>query len=313
MEEINNKIKSFIYLDENKMFSISSQLFEGITKYILQEDTTSYEEQNEQKGQFLSGRFMADMMFQGTVKSEMKYLHDFAFNLFEKELISRGLLYEVKSTDDIASLRDKGFVKITGQILFSDYGKMRDTIEHFNELGRAFGEIQFGGISQEMDEAIKQNNQIKDREKKNKQNQAIKAVKSRIDEYLKEAGLILSDQYIKNLSTIMQYGYRDNYEIRLNIPESELYCTAIINHTYLKEPEQILVSRYSRLTEKQFTIIGILTQVGNDKTELLQPTGNDMKNATQGFTTQIANIEEQFNGRCTNEFIVDPIAILTEL
>lgn len=313
MEEINNKIKSFIYLDENKMFSISSQLFEGITKYILQEDTTSYEEQNEQKGQFLSGRFMADMMFQGTVKSEMKYLHDFAFNLFEKELISRGLLYEVKSTDDIASLRDKGFVKITGQILFSDYGKMRDTIEHFNELGRAFGEIQFGGISQEMDEAIKQNNQIKDREKKNKQNQAIKAVKSRIDEYLKEAGLILSDQYIKNLSTIMQYGYRDNYEIRLNIPESELYCTAIINHTYLKEPEQILVSRYSRLTEKQFTIIGILTQVGNDKTELLQPTGNDMKNATQGFTTQIANIEEQFNGRCTNEFIVDPIAIFTEL
>lgn len=313
MEETNNKIKSFIYLDENKMFSISSQLFEGITKYILQEDTASYEEQNEQKGQFLSGRFMADMMFQGTVKSEMKYLHDFAFNLFEKELINRGLLYEVKSTDDIASLKDKGFVKITGQILFSDYGKMRDTIEHFNELGRAFGEIQLGGISQEMDEAIKQNNQIKDREKKNKQNQAIKAVKSRIDEYLKEAGLILSDQYIKNLSTIMQYGYRDNYEIRLNIPESELYCTAIINHAYLKEPEQILVSRYSRLTEKQFTIIGILTQVGNDKTELLQPTGNDMKNATQGLTTQIANLEEQFNGRCTNEFIVDPIAIFTEL
>lgn len=312
---VNNqiKIKSFIYLDENKMFSISSQLFEGITQYILQEDTKAYEEQNEQEGSFFSGRFMADMMFQRAVKSEMKYLHDFAFNLFEKELISRGLLYEVKSTDDIASLRDKGFVKITGQILFSDYGKMRDTIEHFNELGRAFGEIQLGGISQEMDEAIKQNNQIKDREKKNKQNQAIKAVKSRIDEYLKEAGLILSDQYIKNLSTIMQYGYRDNYEIRLNIPESELYCTAIINHAYLKEPEQILVSRYSRLTEKQFTIIGILTQVGNNKTELLQPTGNDMKNATQGLTTQIANIEEQFNGRCTNEFIVDPIAIFTEL
>lgn len=312
---VNNKIKikSFIYLDENKMFSISSQLFEGITQYILQEDTKAYEEQNEQEGSFFSGRFMADMMFQRAVKSEMKYLHDFAFNLFEKELISRGLLYEVKSTDDIASLRDKGFVKITGQILFSDYGKMRDTIEHFNELGRTFGEIQLGGISQEMDEAIKQNNQIKDREKKNKQNQAIKAVKRRIDEYLKEAGLILSDQYIKNLSTIMQYGYRDNYEIRLNIPESELYCTAIINHAYLKEPEQILVSRYSRLTEKQFTIIGILTQVGNDKTELLQPTGNDMKNATQGLTTQIANLEEQFNGRCTNEFIVDPIAIFTEL
>ena len=313
MEENNIKIKSFIYLDENKMFSISSQLFEGITGYILQENSSSYEEQNEQKGQFLSGRFMADMMFQGTVKSEMKYLHDFAFNLFEKELMNRNMLYDIKPSDGIADLKDKGFVKITGQILFSDYGKMRDTIEHFNELGRAFGEIQFSGLTQEMDDAIKQNNQTKDREKKHKQNLAVKAVRSKIDEYLKEAGLVLNDQYTKNLATIMRYGYRDNYEIRLNIPESELYCTAVINHSYLKEPEQVLVSRYSRLTEKQFTIIGILTQVGNTKTELLLPTGNDMKNATQGLTTQIANLEDQFNGRCSNEFIVDPIAIFTEL
>ena len=30
-----DNIKSFIYLDEYKMYSISSQLFEGLTEYIL--------------------------------------------------------------------------------------------------------------------------------------------------------------------------------------------------------------------------------------------------------------------------------------
>ena len=46
------KIKSFIYLDDYKMYSFSSQLFEGITQYILKEDVQAGEEQNSQKGSF---------------------------------------------------------------------------------------------------------------------------------------------------------------------------------------------------------------------------------------------------------------------
>lgn len=69
-------IKSFIYLDEDKMYSISSQLFEGMTQYILQEETDGLNDVNSQKGNFLSGRFMADMMFQSRSKSEMRNLHD---------------------------------------------------------------------------------------------------------------------------------------------------------------------------------------------------------------------------------------------
>lgn len=39
------KIKSFIYLDEDKMYSISSQLFEGMTQYILQENVAGINEE----------------------------------------------------------------------------------------------------------------------------------------------------------------------------------------------------------------------------------------------------------------------------
>lgn len=313
MENNQVKIKSFIYLDENKMFSISSQLFEGITQYILQEDTKAFEEQNEQKGSFFSGRFMADMMFQRAVKSEMKYLHDFAFNLFEKELIVRNMLYEVTNTDTVDSLKDKKLVKVTGKLVFSDYGKLRDTIEHFNVLGRAFGELQLSQLAQVLDDADKAVSQIKNREKKNKQKQVLTSANKKLDAQLKEMGLMMDDKYMKNLSTIMQYGYRDNYEMMIAIEDSGLFCTAVTNHAYLKEPEEILVSRYSRMTEVPFTCIGIITQVGNDKAMLPIPTGNDMKSATQALTDQIANLEEQFNGICSNEIVIDPIAIFTEL
>ena len=35
-------IKSFVYLDEYKMYSISSQLFEGLTEYVLSGKKSEY-------------------------------------------------------------------------------------------------------------------------------------------------------------------------------------------------------------------------------------------------------------------------------
>lgn len=151
------------------------------------------------------------------------------------------------------------------------------------------------------------------REKKNKQKQVIKAAKSRFDEYLKDMGLMLDDGYIKNLSTTMRYGYRDKFDVKLAIDGSDLFCTAITNQDFLKEPLDVLISRYSRMTELSFTCIGIITQVGNAKANLPQPADNEMKNATQKLADQIANLEERFNGRCSNEIVVDPIAIFTVL
>ena len=102
------KIKSFIYLDDYKMYSFSSQLFEGITQYIINEESKAGEELHEQKGSFFSGMFMADMMFQKNAQTEMRYLHDFAFNLFEKEMEARDMLFDVKPETTIEDLRDKG-------------------------------------------------------------------------------------------------------------------------------------------------------------------------------------------------------------
>jgi len=42
-----NKIKSFIYLDNDKMYSISSQLFEGLTEYILRDNKNTSTEDDQ--------------------------------------------------------------------------------------------------------------------------------------------------------------------------------------------------------------------------------------------------------------------------
>ena len=307
------KIKSFIYLDDYKMYSFSSQLFEGITQYILKEDVQAAEEQHEQKGRILSGMFMADMMFQKNAQTEMRYLHDFAFNLFEKELVERDMLYEVQPENTIEDLRDKGFVKIKGKIIFEDYTKILYMLEHFNEIGRSLGELQNAALIEEMKNIKSQTIVTNDREQKNKKKQVDKRIDKLFEDQLKQQGLIIDEKARENIHRILSFGYRDCYEMRLSMENSPTQYSAIINQEYLKESETSLISKYSRLTEKEFTLIGVVSQAGSPKAIVPRIDGNDLKSAVVNIVEKMAELESQFNGRTENECIIDPIAIFTEI
>ena len=55
-------IKSFIYLDDYKLYSLSSQMFQGFTEYIISGSTASMSEEESQKGTFASGKMMSDIL-----------------------------------------------------------------------------------------------------------------------------------------------------------------------------------------------------------------------------------------------------------
>ena len=50
------KLRSFVYLDNYKMYSISSQLFEGLTEYVVRSESKSQRDEESQKGPIGSGR-----------------------------------------------------------------------------------------------------------------------------------------------------------------------------------------------------------------------------------------------------------------
>lgn len=306
-------IKSFVYLDDYKMYSLSSQLFEGITQYILREDTKEVGEENQQKGRLLNGRFMADMMFQKNANTEMRYLHDFSYNLFEEELYRREQIYDISEATTIDDLRSKTFVKVKGKIVFEDYSKILYTLENFNEVGRAIAALQNRELGSLLDTVRNTIESTKDREEKNKKRQQLKLAKKQFDEELVKQGMIIDEEVRNNLLKVLNFGYSNIYVVRMVLKDSPTLYTAIINQDYLKESEQILISKFSRLSEKEFTIVGIVTQSGNSKAEIPVIEGNGLKNATVGIIGKIAGLEEQFNGRSTNECIIDPIAIFTEI
>lgn len=310
-----NKIKSFIYLDNDKMYSISSQLFEGLTEYILRDNKTTSTEDDQQKAQVFSGNLMREILQQEKGSSEKRFFHDYAYSLFEKELSNRNLLCTIEDSGELGDMTDKQFVKVHGKAYFNDYRALKETFRQFNEIGSALGYIQcygpMGEVLKQIDEAAQQTS---DRNQKAKINNKKNAVDSIFKNYLREQGLNVNEKFAENLVRIYDFGYKDMFAVHIPYLVSNIVFASILNREFLKEKEDSLIAKYSRRTEIEFTIVGLLTQCGGEKALIdSDDSESSMKQASLNFTSIISNLEDTFNGRLGNEYIIDPIAIYREI
>ncbi|MGE4192452.1 MAG: hypothetical protein AB7E51_03615 [Pseudodesulfovibrio sp.] len=313
-------IKSFIYLDEEKMYSLSSQLFEGITEYILDETESEAEKSENQKGPVGSGRILGDILKSTDRHSEKKFLNDYSYSLFEAELISRDKVCTIRegTPSSADQYTDKRFVKVTAKIIFNDVNSIRYTLNNFNELGECFAYVtNFAAISAS-EEQLQNNSMINQKgKKKQKRNQNVT-----LKNAAKEKGLFLDPNYLTKLETILDYGFQDQFEVQMSL--GDLLVSSNLNRDFLRENESILTKKYGRKTEIDFTLFGIITQcigenviehdVEIDEIETEKMVEHDnIKTAMMSLVQNLWAVESTFVGRIDNEMIVDPIAIYTEL
>lgn len=307
-------IKSFIYLDDYKLYSLSSQMFQGFTEYIISGSTASMSEEESQKGTFASGKMMSDILKKEKTSTEKKYLHDYAFNLLESELTNRGILHTITATDTTETIQSKGIVKVTGRAVFNDYSSLQSTMSRFNSIGESFGYFQFGeqikAINASTSKAL---HSTKDRNQKAKNKNVGNRVNTLLINFLQENGLYIADEDIKHMLNIMEYGFHGELEFRVSPHGLPFQLSAILNREYLRDSESQFVSKYSRQTEYDFTMIGIITQSGKTNDSLAECEPNGLKNACLNLVDKLTVLENVFLGRIDNECIIDPIAIYREL
>ena len=307
-------IKSFIYLDDYKLYSLSSQLFQGFTEYIVSGKAVSLEEEESQKGVFSSGKVMSDLLRKETTSTEKKYLHDYAFNLLEAELTNRGILHTITSTDTIETIQTKGIVKVSGRAVFNDYRSLQSTMSRFNSIGESFGYFKLSEQLKAVENSVLNELQsTKDRNQKAKIKNANARINSLFNNFLQENGLHIADEDIKHMLNIMEYGFHGELEFRVTPNGLPFQLSAILNREYLRDTEAHFVSKYSRQTEYDFTMIGIITQSGKTNESIAEREPNGMKNACLNLVDNLTIVENIFLGRIDNECIIDPIAIYREL
>ena len=311
-------IKNFIYLDEEKMYSLSAQIFEGVTEYILNERSSELENAESQKGPITSGKILGDILRQVDKKIEKRVLSDFSYTLFEEKLLHDGNVIEANESFSLEELRSKeesiSFIKVTAKAVFNDMKLMKDTLKNFNSLGLAITYIKnINEINKESTQPEQSKLASKDRNQQSKLTHQDKSITKIIEQLAKKEGLLNDQKLLDDLAFILNYGFQDQLEIQMQLTDS--IVSANLKRECLRESEELIIKKYSRQTECRFVMFGIITQYKRDKLGDIKELNNtsSMKEGLMNMVANLTNLEENFIGRLSNEVIIDPIAIYTEL
>ena len=125
----------------------------------------------------------------------------------------------------------------------------------------------------------------------------------------------LDDNYLKNLAFVLNYAFRDQFVVQMSI---EGYTfSADCKRKDLREDEHLLVRKYSRLAEKEFVLVGTITQSSSrpvehkEADETYEP--QHLKEVIMSLAENLSVMESEFFGKLANEIIVDPIALYWEI
>ena len=193
-------IKSFLYLDEYKMYSISSQIFQGLTEYSLDYHGTKDEEEERQSGPLGSGRVIASILKSESSIEAKRYLHDYSYTLFEQHLNAQKKVQVIRGDnigEVIACLDSLAFVEIRAKAVFNDMNSLNSTIGSFNQLGEALAYVgSFEELSNARQQLATLADSTTDRNEKARLRQRLKAL-SDVEKLATSKGMRQDPKYLE--------------------------------------------------------------------------------------------------------------------
>lgn len=307
-------IRSILYLDEQKLYSLSSQVLEGVTEYLLTQTNSDHETTETQKGPVGSGRALADAIKNSTTSVERRVLHDHAFSLFEKRLLESDLVTDVVVTEATPQSQTRSFIRVTAPASFIDAAKLTSLLGVFNRLGEALACVTNNEAIQLAHAALEDaKGKTKDRTKLAELTKQAKALTDTA-QLAKSTGLYQDPKFLESLALLTDFAFDGQLEVQQRLGPL-LYSTPLKRES-LREPEGLMIRKYSRNTERSLVVLGVITQTAIAPRTAVA--GSDfkpqnMKEAVTNMVAHIAAMESTLSGKIEHEVLIDPIAVYVSL
>lgn len=310
-------MRNFLYLDEYKMYSLSSQLFEGVTDYILHESKTQKADNETQKGPVASGRVIAEIIETTSASIEKKFLHDYAYSIFEDTLSSSKKLTNVDSSATFQDLNPgisgNKFVRITARAQFLDSSDVVKTLDTLVDIQDSISIISNNDVRLAIIEKL---TELGENKSAKLSSGPLRAELLRLSKSQRPTDEVANEriQY-KHLSTILAHGFKSRLDISIQL--SDCVVSADLKRKCLKDDEDFTFKTYSRVSNVELVILGIITQyrpIGfDDSNTLHESEGENMRDILRNSANAIHGLESQFTSGDGNEIVLDPIAVYLEL
>lgn len=297
-------IKNIIYLDYEKMYSLSAQLFKGVVFESLIEKGYSFSEKD-------AANNLENNNTEHDNRKNFIKPYDYHYSMFERKLyeldkittLTKGGYSQTVSFEDI---KEHPFIKSTGKIVITDPVALTSLTKNFKKHVDNLGYMTGCGEINILHEELKSSN------KNNKP--LIANIKSKIkhlEDELEHIRACTNQKYYNSLAEILEFSYGE--EIEINQDMGEYIISGFFEREYLKQSISILLKRYARKTVTEFTILGILTQFKSNEWEIPDVGFNQFRGAIKNVNQANYNLEKTFLDVADKELILEPIAMYTEL
>ncbi|MFI7799208.1 hypothetical protein PSFL_02780 [Pseudomonas sp. DD1] len=312
-------MKSFVYLDEYKMYSLSSQIMEGVTDFVLKESRNSSSDSEEQKGPVASGKRMAEIIETASASLEKRFLHDYAFSLFEEKLteLKKIVFLSGESSFDDVALDKEGrrIVRVRAKANFLDAADLLKSLDTLVDMQEALSIV---AANDRREEILIELEALGVNANKKALISSLKGQLEKLSKSLISRDKIANDrlQY-KNLSSVLEHGYKGRLDLRMTL--KDVTITTDLKRSCLKDPEDFIFKTYSRVASVELVLLGVVTQLrgldgeaGSNESnfELPNPT---LSEVVVNSTKALHELEEHFHRVEGKQIVIDPIALYLEI
>jgi hypothetical protein len=323
------RIRDFIYLDVDRLYSLYSQLFEGVAGEIIQSVVNSAASSDSQKGAPLSGLSVETQVAEVSRRTESRFLHDEMYNQFERRLgtvvvVPTGLTRE-NFRDE---LRGTFIVKVSGPVEIEDYSRLHEFMGRFNDLGAAISYAKFSSaeMQAERTEMETKIESISDRNQKSILRQKLKELTDP-KRLAQASGLHHDEKNLANLRLWIEMFQREGFDIIISPREfkNAFGFRGVVNKRWLRLNPDMIRALYGGAVWSPWTMVGQVTYLPGDgvavdaesaifeREEPNDPDNPSMRDPfRQMFRTSRVLERAFFESRQRTEVILSPLAVYRE-
>lgn len=232
--------------------------------------------------------------------------------------MDEGKILDLSGPDiDMNSLKETihkfSFVKVKARAVFNDAHKITELVTEFNVIGQALAHM---GAHEDIETAKNALNEMKTGGVSKTKLAGLEAELKRLTNLpllAKANGLQQDPKFLSDVAQLIKYGFSDQFEIQQRC--NDVIFTSCLKRKFLREEVDLLVKKYSRKTDRDVVVFGIISQAftANDPEIDTEKKLPNLKAGLMMLVEHLAQIEQSISGKQENEVVIDPIAAYIEV
>lgn len=267
-ENLPRIVKDFIYLDVERLYSLSSQIFGGVIQQIEHVSQSGSGSADTVKGRFGGGEAAESRAMELRQRTENRVLYDAMYDKLERALAGTIIDLGTVPPEEIGDvLRAAPYVQAQGAAEIEDYERVGEFMNNFNRMSEI---IAYAALASTDDAStnVAGSESMTTRTGKGKKRK--RPPREKPETILaRELGMSQDPKILENLKFFGDFFGRGAFDITVLLeqqPSGPLAVRARANREWLRQSPETLRSLYGGVSEWAWTVVGQVTYASGVRT-----------------------------------------------